>query len=231
MNSQTDTYFVEIERTFNHHRGSHRLLSPLDWSLMQSWHERGIPLHVILNTIATVFDRKQPRDRALINSLSFIKKEVENAFEIWNENRIGAEDTGNDEILDETEEFRQLLNGLSREFKKCSDRLKAKKHPSFHEAAQVCFNISRDLSKLAGENQICFEPIEKTLCEWQSPLLKVLSDCLLSSELQQMKKEIEGNLQPFRGELFAVNYNANANKLLTDRLCQRLDVPRLTLFQ
>ncbi len=41
-------YFTEIEDAFIRRRGKHLLLSPLDWALIESWKEMGVPLHVAL---------------------------------------------------------------------------------------------------------------------------------------------------------------------------------------
>ena len=42
------SYFSEIEDTFVRRRGKHLMLSPMDWALIESWKERGVPLHVAL---------------------------------------------------------------------------------------------------------------------------------------------------------------------------------------
>ena len=49
-------YFTEIEDAFVSRRGSHIHISPLDWSLIESWRERGVPLDVVLRGIHTAFD-------------------------------------------------------------------------------------------------------------------------------------------------------------------------------
>src|ERR687884_204513 len=48
-------YFTEIEDAFIRRRGKHLLVSPLDWSLMESWKEMGVPLHVVLRGIERAF--------------------------------------------------------------------------------------------------------------------------------------------------------------------------------
>ncbi len=47
-------YFSEIEETFIRRRGRNLLLSPLDWALIETWQERGVPLPVILRGISKV---------------------------------------------------------------------------------------------------------------------------------------------------------------------------------
>jgi len=41
-------YFTEIEEHFQRRRGTLLLLSPLDWALMETWKDAGIPLEAVL---------------------------------------------------------------------------------------------------------------------------------------------------------------------------------------
>ena len=66
-------YYRAIEEEFVRRRGAALLLSPRDWTLIGTWHEAGIPLRIVLQGIASVFDafeRRAPAGRR-INSLSY----------------------------------------------------------------------------------------------------------------------------------------------------------------
>src|SRR5215467_5547541 len=54
-------YFTEIEDRFNRRRGSLLLLSTLDWALIESWREAGVPLEAVLRGIDTAFDKYETR--------------------------------------------------------------------------------------------------------------------------------------------------------------------------
>src|SRR3954447_2170051 len=84
-------YFTEIEDTFIRRRGRHLHLSPLDWSLMESWKEMGVPLHVALRGIERAFDsyESKPRKRS-VKSLFYCQEEVEAQFAEWVESQTGA---------------------------------------------------------------------------------------------------------------------------------------------
>ena len=48
-------YFTEIEEHFQRRRGTLLLVSTLDWALMESWKDAGIPVEAVLRGIdATV---------------------------------------------------------------------------------------------------------------------------------------------------------------------------------
>jgi len=48
-------YFTEIEECFQRARGSPTLLSTLDWALIESWKDAGIPLEAVLTGIERTF--------------------------------------------------------------------------------------------------------------------------------------------------------------------------------
>src|ERR1700752_1445122 len=48
-------YFTEIEECYQKCRGTPTLLSPLDWALIESWKEAGVPLEAALNGIERAF--------------------------------------------------------------------------------------------------------------------------------------------------------------------------------
>src|SRR5215813_10332490 len=85
-------YFTEIEEEFVKRRGSHMLVSPLDWTLIETWKQRGIPLHIVLRGINSSFDgydQRLSRGRK-VNSLFFCQQEVEAQFQEYVESRVGA---------------------------------------------------------------------------------------------------------------------------------------------
>ena len=54
-------YFSEIEERFSRRRGSILLLNTLDWALIETWREAGIPLEAVLRGIDAAFDKYEAR--------------------------------------------------------------------------------------------------------------------------------------------------------------------------
>jgi len=54
-------YFTEIEERFSSRRGSILLLNTLDWALIETWREAGIPLEAVLRGIDDAFDKYDAR--------------------------------------------------------------------------------------------------------------------------------------------------------------------------
>ena len=84
-------YFTEIEEHFLKRRGGGLLLSTLDWALIETWKDAGIPLEAVLRGIDNTFDHydQRPENRK-INGLGFCSQEVLAAAEDMKEAAVGA---------------------------------------------------------------------------------------------------------------------------------------------
>jgi hypothetical protein len=89
-------YFTEIEERFSRRRGSVLLLSTLDWALIESWREAGVPLEAVLRGIDTAFDRYESRSVRTkgrlrkVNGLAWCAQAVMTAAEEMVEAATGA---------------------------------------------------------------------------------------------------------------------------------------------
>jgi hypothetical protein len=84
-------YFTEIEEHFQRRRGGILLLSTLDWALIETWKDAGIPLQAALRGIDAAFDRydQRPSKSKKVNSLAYCSQEVLAAAEDMKEAAIG----------------------------------------------------------------------------------------------------------------------------------------------
>src|ERR1700761_1164886 len=80
-------YFTEIEERFQQRRGSLLMLSTLDWALIETWREAGVPLEAVLRGIDNAFDkhdakalRASHRTRK-VNGLAWCAQSVMEALE------------------------------------------------------------------------------------------------------------------------------------------------------
>src|SRR5271155_5735020 len=89
-------YFTEIEERFQQRRGSLLMLSTLDWALIETWREAGVPLEAVLRGIDNAFDKhdaKRLRSSGRIrkvNGLAWCAQSVMEAVEQALEASIGA---------------------------------------------------------------------------------------------------------------------------------------------
>ena len=90
-------YFTEIEERFQQRRGSILLLSTLDWALIETWRDAGIPLEAVLRGIDAAFDKYESRQKRgrmrRINGLAWCAQAVMEASEELREASAGTATT------------------------------------------------------------------------------------------------------------------------------------------
>src|SRR5437588_1091857 len=72
-------YFTETEEHFQRARGTSLfLMSPLDWALVESWKNAGVPLEAVLRGIDAAFEKWRARKvkTQMVNSLAFCAQAV-----------------------------------------------------------------------------------------------------------------------------------------------------------
>src|SRR5690348_17008266 len=86
-------YFTEIEEHFQRRRGTILLLSTLDWALIETWKDAGIPLEAVLRGIEATFEKweRRPSKTRKVNSLAYCSQEVLAAAEDMKEAGVGTE--------------------------------------------------------------------------------------------------------------------------------------------
>src|ERR1700757_5457136 len=89
-------YFTEIEERFQQRRGSLLMLSTLDWALIETWREAGVPLEAVLRGIDNAFDKYDARALRSsgrvrkVNGLAWCAQSVMEAVEQAMEASTGA---------------------------------------------------------------------------------------------------------------------------------------------
>src|SRR5437588_10035516 len=87
-------YLGEIEEHFQRRRGTILLLSTLDWVLMETWKDAGIPLEAVLRGIDVAFEKFEKRPQAFrkVNSLAYCAQAVLEQAEQMKEAAVGTSD-------------------------------------------------------------------------------------------------------------------------------------------
>ncbi|MFN2455939.1 MAG: hypothetical protein ABR577_17150 [Pyrinomonadaceae bacterium] len=237
-------YFTEIEETFVRRRGRHLLLSPIDWALMQSWKEIGVPLHVALRGIEHAFDSYEAKPRARsVKTLLYCQEEVEAQFAEWRESQLGAATpAANDEAAEKTDGEARLpfprqtiLEHLAHARVSLSEiraeRTQKKRADEFCETlARVAVRLEeleKDFARAASPDA---EKLEASLTSLEALLDASLRVSLAKEELAAAQAETKAQLQPYRSRMEAATYAQTFDNLLLKRLREQHGVPRLSLF-
>jgi soluble cytochrome b562 len=229
-------YFTEIEDTFVRRRGKHLFLSPMDWALMETWKQQGIPLHIVLRGIEKSFDSFEARPRKrTVKSLLYCQEEVEAQYTEWTDARVGASSSSGSSDLDKTpfsiEAISEHLQRSRNILVQLAEARRKQQEDDLSEAmgraAALLSEIEQDL---AGGAPLDTRKLEDSL----TGLERLLNDSMLAvasaGELEAQKAAVKDQLKPYRNQMETAVYNQTFNNLLLKRLREQFAVPRLSLF-
>lgn len=217
-------YFTEIEETFIRRRGKNLLLSPLDWALIEDWQERGIPLHIVIRSIESVFDvfDKQPIRPRTIKSLFYCREEIEVQYKEWLTLQAGA----GGEDGDPKSETHFSEDAVSAHIKDVRGSLENSRKHATDGFGEVLDRVIARLDELTAHREDP-ERLEKSL----DNLDGVIDQWLLESAAAgNQKKEIERQLATYKKQMDSEAYDRTFELMLIKRLREHAGIPRLSLF-
>lgn len=224
-------YFSEIEDLFVRRRGKHLLLSPIDWAMMETWRERGIPLFIVLRGIETVFDTfdKNPGPRT-IKGLMYCKEEIEAQFAEWSTLQAGSH-RGNDEMM-ETVEMRETNgNGIEEILKHIERSAKTlRDHASASSLAEDIMRAAARLDELRESNSNDADMIERSLNDIENFLDNALLTNPDKLHLSNMEKAAAAELKPYKKGMDKEAYESTLRIVLLKKLREADNIPRLSLY-
>jgi hypothetical protein len=215
-------YFTEIEDVFIRRRGKNLFLSPIDWALMETWHDREIPLHVVIRGIEQVFDNfeKNPSPRT-IKGLMFCREEVEAQHDEWLKSQAGktsdADEVGEEHSL---EFICEHIVGLVESLHKV-DR------PELAEDLErACSRLGEIKDNLNNDHEL----LDRSLSDVEHLLDEALLKKTNRETFKSIEREVVEQLRPYKGTMDKEAYGSTLRLMLLKRLREELDVPRLSLF-
>jgi hypothetical protein len=224
-------YFTEIEEHFQRRRGSLLLLSTLDWALIETWREAGVPLAAVLRGIDAAFDTYESRkSRARVrrvNGLAYCTQQVMTAVEEMKEASVGAGSARNDEGPAPGFETERI----ARHLKTCADELLAATLTGI--AQRTAHEISQRLRGLAigaGTEQPNLEELERILTVLEEKLFAMLLATTDEADLRAIREQSARELAPYKRRMQALQIRQIEQQFLHKRLLEKYRLPRLSLF-
>lgn len=233
------SYFSEIEDTFIRRRGKHLMLSPLDWALIESWKERGVPLHVALRGIEHAFDSHQSKQRKRsVKTLLYCQEEVEAQYAEWLETRVGSqEETPSDTSGEEKSPFPRdvVLAHLGRSLDELN---KLGKGPpgqtNDNELSEALSRAAALLTEIRDDYASAATPDARKLEDSLTGIDRMLDGAIRNvasgDDLQAIDTEIEAQLKPYKRHMDKAVFEQTRDNLLRKRLREHVNIPRLSLF-
>jgi hypothetical protein len=227
-------YFTEIEERFQQRRGSLLMLSTLDWALIETWREAGVPLDAVLRGIDNAFDKHDAKAlRAAgrtrkVNGLAWCAQSVLEAVEQAMEASIGTAPTSAVQAADtgfEVERVGRYLedNAVSIESAKLSP-------PADATAAEVAGRLRALAAGLRFEAAHSLEELDRTLTVLEEKMFAALVTAAPEDELVTLREQATRELAPYRSKMKAVQIKQVQQQFLQKRLLEARKLPRLSLF-
>jgi hypothetical protein len=223
-------YFTEIEERFQQRRGSILLLSTLDWALIETWREAGIPLEAVLRGIDQAFDRYDARrgksHLRRINGLAWCAQEVMTAAEAMREAAIGMEKPHSDAASAGLEQQR-----IAAHLDSAATALRAAALEGL--AAQTAKDSADRLITLAQsarEQPPNLEELERSLTVLEERLLNAVIATTSEGELAALREQSAQEIAPYRRRMQALQIRQIEQQFLHKRLLEKHNLPRLSLF-
>ena len=231
-------YFSEIEERFTRRRGSVLLLSTLDWALIETWREAGVPLAAVLRGIDDAFDKYEARSaRAAggkgrlrrVNGLAWCAQAVMQATEQMAEASVGSAPA---EYSTATRESGFEAERVGRFLRRNAEAVAAAGVPA--GAVELRDATAARLLELAGGvaavSAIPLDDLDRTLTVLEERLVAALMAAAPEATLVALRGQADAALSAFRGKMGAVQLRQVREQFLTRKLLAEYSLPRLSLF-
>jgi hypothetical protein len=220
-------YFTEIEERFQQRRGSILLLSTLDWALIETWREAGIPLEAALRGIDDAFDKYDARKSHArvrqINGLAWCTQAVMDTVEAMKEASIGAQSSAPVATAPGFENERIVAH-----LNHCAAQLdQAHLTGLVSEVAQQSAARLREITLALPPN---LEELERNLTVIEEKLFTTLTATAPEADLLALREESARELAPYRSRMKTEQIRQVEQQFLRKRLLEKHSLPRLSLF-
>jgi hypothetical protein len=227
-------YFTEIEEYFWKKRGSHLLVSPLDWAIMETWQKAGVPLEAVFKGIDSAFESYGRSRRGAgrpLKSLAYCTDAVLDAAEEANEASAGRAPAnsavkpspfGRDELRSYFQRNLKLLQSAANKHAENPELV-----TSWEEALRA---LESCLVLLDSPGPLDIEDLERRLTLLDERIHAGM--LLYASEelLLRLRREMDSALSAYRRKMKAGQLALVEKQFLQKRLLEEFRVPRLSLF-
>jgi hypothetical protein len=211
-------YFTEVEEHFQRARGTGLfLLSPLDWALVESWKNGGIPLEAVLRGIDQAFEKwhAKAKKQKLVNSVAYCSQAIQEEAQALAGNIVVRRAPVAAPF--ELEELQEFLTRNAAEIRP---------KPGFSEIADALEKLAAD----ASEHYADLEQLEQRLTALEEKMSALARTNISDEELFQQRRELEATLRPYRSKMTADQIAMLERQYLDRRIQEKAGLPRLSLF-
>ncbi len=231
-------YFTEIEEHFLRRRGKGLLVSPMDWSLIATWRDTGVPLHVALRGIDVAMDSyfsSKRRKSEKVRTLFYCHDSVMAEYARHLESHLGenpAEGPTQPEASGgpSKEQVKKFLQERIAEIK----ALQAKQSDSGaaeEEIARVVGRLEEIARDVEQDRQPDLESLERDLGILDESLVTTLRALLPEDHAVRWQEEARKELKVYRKRLPKETYARILENFMRRKIHQHFGLGELSLFQ
>src|SRR5262249_23409893 len=210
-------YFTEVEEEFVRRRGKPLLISPMDWALVETWKNAGIPLQIVLRGINEAFDSHDAKGRHFrkVNSLLYCQQSVEAAFAEYKLSQVGSEQTSTETAAPSGSKAKRkadtgiprdvLLDFITRSdddlrsaLTRANELGKSNLGEALERARKRLAQIKASIEQSAKINS---QAIERDFDSIDRLLIEAAREAIGESELESISKDAQSQLRSFRNKM------------------------------
>ena len=215
-------YFTEIEEHFQRARGTSLfLLSPLDWALIETWKNSGVPLEAVLRGIDEAFTKWRAKKSRIqmVNSIAYCTQAV-----ITEAQRMA--DTGQTKPASEPEASPFPPEALRNYIEEAAAAVRAAGASEFYGIAESLEGIVADLPALSAD----LEGLEQRLTSLEQKLIAIVRARQTDAETLEIRRNLDSHLRPWRSKMTAPQIAMLEVQYLDRATLESAHLPRLSLF-
>jgi hypothetical protein len=229
-------YFTEIEEHFQRRWGGILRLSTIDWVLIETWKDAGVPLEAVLRGIDATFEHYERRSSKTrkVNGLGFCAQEVLAAAEDMKEAAIGASG-GQTSAAPSAAGFE--ADRIVAFLRRSADLLEGAKLPrtariDLEAVVRDCATTLRKLGQEIGtkKTSVRLEDLERHLTVLEEKLFAALLAATPDEVLVTVRAQADRELAPYRSKMMAAQIGQLQRQYVHKRLLEKYGLPRLSLF-
>jgi len=213
-------YFTEVEDHFQKVRATGLfLMSPLDWALVETWKNAGIPLEAVLRGIDSAFEKwRARRNRTqMVNSIAYCTQAVMAEAQILAGVAQPAASGKRTEAPFSEAEIENYLK---------TNAAALAQQPGYEEVAATLQRICGSLDEGVRD----LEDLERRLTALEEKMIAIARTGQSDEDLLRAHRELDSQLAPYRGKMTAPQLAMLEKQYLDRHLIESAGLPRLSLF-
>lgn len=212
-------YFTEVEERFQKARGTGLfLMSPLDWALVESWKNAGVPLEAALRGIDAAFEKWRAKKKRgqNVNSVAYCAQ----AVMLEAQAMAGVAPARGHKESAAPFSLEALQTHLA------ANAEQIRKQAGFDEIAAAVDRLSSEAAALFHD----LEDLERRLTALEDKMIALARSRQTEEGSLRARRELDHQLRAYRGKMTAPQLAMLEKQYLERQLLESAGLPRLSLF-